>query len=112
MAIKRRNCEWFKETTTIDERKEILRFHNRYGWNFLNYLYTPRRNLKFDKWRTFFEKFKTLLENVQELIITKLHGGTKVWCIQLQTLIIDTTQLTKYRRWLLVIVCLLMLIPI
>jgi hypothetical protein len=45
MAIKKENCERFKETITIDERKEILRFHNRYGWNFLDYLYTPRRNL-------------------------------------------------------------------
>ncbi len=35
-----------------------------------------------------------------------------MWCIQLQTLIIDTTQLTKYQKWLLVIVCLLTLIPI
>ncbi len=36
----------------------------------------------------------------------------EVWCIQLQTLIIDTTQLTKYQRWLPIIVCLLMLISI
>jgi hypothetical protein len=46
------------------------------------------------------------------LIIKKLHGRTKMWCIQLWTLIIDITQLTKYRRWLLVIMCLLTLIPI
>jgi hypothetical protein len=56
--------EWFKETITIDERKEILRFHSKYDWNFLDYLYTPRRNPKLDKWETFVEKFKTLLENV------------------------------------------------
>ncbi len=74
--VKRGNYEWFKETITIDEGKEILRFHSRYGWNFLNYLDTRRRNPIFDKWRTFIEKFKTLLENVQELIIKKLHGGT------------------------------------
>jgi hypothetical protein len=41
-AVKRGNGEWFKETITIDEGKERLRFHSRYGWNFLNYLYTPR----------------------------------------------------------------------
>jgi hypothetical protein len=75
-TVKRGNCEWFKETITIDERKEILRFHSRCGWNFLNYLYTPRRNPNFDKWGTFVQKFKTLLGNVQELIINKLHGGT------------------------------------
>ncbi len=76
MTIKRGNCEWFKKTITIDEGKEILRFHNRYGWNFLDYLYTPRKNSKLDKWGTFVENFKTLFENVQELIIKKLHGAT------------------------------------
>ncbi len=35
-----------------------------------------------------------------------------MWCIELKILIIDTTQLTKYRGWLLVMVCLLTLIPI
>jgi hypothetical protein len=75
-------------------------------------LYIARINPKLDKWQTFVEKFKTLPENVQELIIKKLHGGMETWCIQLQTLIIDTTQLTKYWRQLLVIVCLLMLIAI
>jgi hypothetical protein len=59
-------------------------------------LYTPRRNPKLDKWGTFVENFKTLLNNVQELIIKKLHGEMEVWCIQPQTLIIDITQLTKY----------------
>ncbi len=89
-----------------------MRIHNRYDWNFLHYLYIARINPKLDKWQRFVEKFKTLPENVQELIIKKLHGGMETWCIQLQTLIIDTTQLTKYRRQLLVIVCLLMLIAI
>jgi hypothetical protein len=49
IVVKNRNHEWFKETITNDERKERLRFHNRYGWNFLDYLYTPRRNPNFDK---------------------------------------------------------------
>jgi len=79
--VKRGNCEWFKETIKIDEGKERLRIHNRYGWNCLDHLYTPRRNPKLDKWRTFVEKFKTLPENVQELIIKKLHGGMEAWCI-------------------------------
>jgi hypothetical protein len=52
-------------------------------------LYTPKRNLELDKWGTIVEKCKTLPKNVQELIIKKLPGGTEVWCIQLQTLIID-----------------------
>jgi hypothetical protein len=54
-------------------------------------LYTPRRVPKFDTWGNFIEKFKNLHENVQELIIKKLHGETKVWCRQLKMLIIDTT---------------------
>ncbi len=64
MVVKRGNYEWFKETITIDEGKEMLRFHNKYRWNFLDYLYTPRRNPKPDKWETLVEKFKTLPNNV------------------------------------------------
>jgi hypothetical protein len=33
--------------------------------------------------------FKQLPKNVQELILNKLHGGTKVWRIQHRTLTID-----------------------
>jgi hypothetical protein len=51
----------------------------------------PRRNAELDKWGTFVEKFKTLLKNVQELIIKKPHGGMEMRCIQLRILIIDTT---------------------
>jgi hypothetical protein len=75
-------------------------------------LYTPRKVPKLDTWGNFIKKFKTLPKNVQELIIKKLHGGTKVWCIQLKILIIDTTQLMKYIKWLPIMVCLLTLIPI
>jgi hypothetical protein len=63
-VVKRGNYEWFKEIITINEGKERLRIHNRYGWNFLDYLYMPRRNVELDKWGTFVEKFKTLSENV------------------------------------------------
>lgn len=41
----------------------------------------------------------------------KTHGGTEVWCIQNRSLIIDAIELTKCRRWLLVI-CIITLIPI
>jgi hypothetical protein len=47
--------------------------------------------LKFNEWRNFVREFKTLLENIQELIIKKLHGGTKMWCIQHRTIIINAT---------------------
>ncbi len=33
-VVKKGNYEWFKETITIDEGKERLRVHNRYGWIF------------------------------------------------------------------------------
>jgi hypothetical protein len=60
----------------------------------------------------FKEKFKILPKNIQELIIKKIHGGTKVWCIQHKSLIIDVVELTKYRRWLPIFVCIITLIPI
>jgi len=53
-----------------------------------------------------------LLESIQKLIIKKTHGGTEVWCIQHRSLIIDAKKLTKYRRWLLVIICIITLILI
>ncbi len=81
MVVKRENREWLKESITIDERQERLKFYNEYGWDFLDYLYTPRRNPELDKWGTFVEKFKSLFDNVQELIIKKPHGGTEMWCI-------------------------------
>jgi len=61
MTIKRRNHEWFKKTKTIDEGKERLRIQNKYGWNFLNYLYTPRRNPNFDKWEHLLKNLKHYL---------------------------------------------------
>jgi hypothetical protein len=38
------------------------------------------------------------LENIQESILKKIHWDTKVWCIQLCTLIIDTAKLTKIQK--------------
>jgi hypothetical protein len=64
------------------EAKQRLRINCSYGWNFQNYLHTPRNAPKFNEWGNFKKKFKTLIENIQELIIKKMHGGTKVWCIQ------------------------------
>jgi hypothetical protein len=111
-VVKRGSCELLKKTITINEGNERLRLHNKYGWNFLDYLYTTIRAPKLDTWGNIIEKFKTLLENVQKLIIEKLHGGMKAWCIQQKILLIDIAQLTKYRIWLPVLVCLMTLIPI
>jgi hypothetical protein len=60
----------------------------------------------------FVAKFKELPLNVEEIILKRLHGGTQVWHIQHKTLIANITILTKYRRWMLVIVCIFTLLPI
>jgi hypothetical protein len=101
-----------KEIITIEEVKQKLRINCSYGWNFQNYLYTPRNALELNEWSNFKEKFKTLTENIQKLIIKKIHGGTKVWCIQHRSLIIDATKLKKYKKWLQIIICIITLIPI
>ncbi len=43
--------------------------------------------------------------NILELILKRIYGGTQVWYIQHKTLMIDTIKLTKYRQWLIIIVC-------
>ncbi len=52
------------------------------------------------------------ITNVQELILDKSHRNTKTWCIQHKTLIIKTSKLTNYRRVLLIVVCLFVLLRI
>ncbi len=46
------------------------------------------------------------------MVIKNIHGGIEVWCIQHGSLIIDATKLTKYRRWLPIIVGVITLICI
>jgi hypothetical protein len=79
-----------KEIITIKKIKQKLRINCSYECNFQNYLYTPRNALELDE--NFKEKCKTLPENIQEFIIEKIHGGTKVWCIQHKSPIIDVTE--------------------
>jgi hypothetical protein len=76
-VIKRKN-EWLKEILTIEEGKERLWQHSNSGWSFVDYLHTPKNTLELDKWNCFVDKFKSMLENIQELILKKIHGGTKV----------------------------------
>jgi hypothetical protein len=57
-------------------------------------------------------QFWKLPQNVQDLIIKKLHGKTKTWCIQHKMLIIDAYKVTKYKSWLPILVCLLILLQI
>jgi len=53
---------------------------------------TKRRNMG-----KFYGIFWELPQNVQALIIGKLHGNMKTWCIQHKSLIMDTLELAKYR---------------
>jgi hypothetical protein len=60
----------------------------------------------------FMENFQELPHNAQTLIIAKLHGNTKTWCIQHKLLIIDACKLTKYRHWIPILICLFILLQI
>jgi hypothetical protein len=52
------------------------------------------------------------LKTYKNWLLRKYIGGIKVWYIQHRSLIIDAIELTKYRRLLVVIVCIITLIPI
>jgi hypothetical protein len=58
------------------------------------------------------EFFWELLQNVQVIIIEKLHGKMKTWCIQHKSLIINVFELTKYKQWLPILVYLFILLII
>jgi hypothetical protein len=55
---------------------------NRFGWSIVEYKYAPQKVPQKKTWVCFIEKFQELPQNVQTLIIEKLHGNTKTWCIQ------------------------------
>ncbi len=90
-AIKREK-KWLKKPISIEKKQVKLKQHNKYGWTLVDYLHTPRNKPRCGESSYFVERFKQLPKNVQELILNKLHGGTKVWHIQHRTLIIDVEQ--------------------
>jgi hypothetical protein len=57
----------------------------------------------------FVDRFKLSPMGIQKLILQKLHGKTIVWSLQNYSLYIDSSKLCKYTKWLLVIVCVLIL---
>jgi hypothetical protein len=59
MTLVERRDEWMKKIITLEETKQRLRINCGYGWNFQNYLYTPRNAPKLDEWGNFIKKFKT-----------------------------------------------------
>ncbi len=60
MTLVEKKDEQMKKIITIEEIKQISRINCSYGWNFQDYLYTPRNALELDEWGNFKEKFKTL----------------------------------------------------
>jgi hypothetical protein len=76
-AIKRKK-KWLKETILVKEGKTRLIQHNNYGWTLVDYLHTPRNKPKCSEWNCFVKIFLKLLENVQKLILKKLHGVIEV----------------------------------
>jgi hypothetical protein len=55
---------------------------------------------KEETWVSFMEISWELPQNVKVLIIEKIHGNMKTFCIQHKSLIINASKLTKYRQWL------------
>ncbi len=55
------------------------------------------------------DRFKLLTMGTHELILLKLHGKTIVWSIQNYILYIDNAKLCQYKKWLPIIVCVLIL---
>lgn len=71
---------------------------NNFGWYKIKYLCIFQKVIGEGTWESFMDFFWEMPQNVQELIIDKLHGNTKTWCIQHKTLIIDAFELIKYRQ--------------
>jgi hypothetical protein len=87
--------------------------HCHYGWVWVTFMHTPRNKPKQqDKWNYFVDQFHELLKVVQELIFVKLHEGIKVWTLEKGIVTIYVEGLTKYTRWLPIVVCLLTLTKI
>jgi hypothetical protein len=60
-----------KEIITIEEAKQRLRINYNYGWNFQNYLYTPKNAPKLDEQSNFKYKFKTLPKKYKNFLLKK-----------------------------------------
>jgi len=112
MSLVLRENKWLKQTIIKEIIEELLRANNQYEWTITNYLYKPRNALKKEGWDELANRFKGLPIDLQELILKKLDGGTLIWCIQHHTLMINSSELTKYRHWLSVLACLPTLLPL
>lgn len=92
-------------TISISVEEVFLRKHCTMVGNGL-ILYTLQIiNQKKKKWNCFVDQVHRLLEVVQELNVVKLYGETKVWMLEKGIIAIYTKKLTKYKRWLPILVC-------
>ncbi len=73
------------------------------GW-FRTY---PQKKLTKNMCNCFLNQFHESLKVVHNLIIVKLHGGTRVWMLKKGIIIIYIEKLTKHKKWLPFCVCLL-----
>jgi hypothetical protein len=71
------------------------------------YIYTPRSCPQKGDWNEFIDTFILLPISIHELILQNLHGKTTIWSLQNYFLYINCAKLYQYRKWLLVIVCVL-----
>ncbi len=80
-----------------------------YGWTLQAYLYTLRSCSQKGNWNEFVDRFKLLPIGIQELILQKIHGKKIVWSLQNYILYINGAKLYQYRKWLPIIVYVLIL---
>ncbi len=100
------NIKYSKEIIIIKQAKDLLKQHCHYGWAWVDFTHAPKNYPKIYKWNFFVHQVHELPKVVQEFILIKLHGETKVWTLRKGTITINIQELTKYRRWLLILVCL------
>jgi hypothetical protein len=72
-------------------------------------LNTPRSHPQKNNWNEFVDRLKLLSLGVQKLILQKLHEKTIVWSLQNYIIYINSAKLCQYRKWLPLIVCVLIL---
>lgn len=94
MTVIIRKDQWYKGVITKEKADQQLRNNACFGWVFTNYLHTPPSAHEKNDWNEFVGRFDGLPAFAQEL--EKLHNDTKTWCIQHGTLVINTSELTKF----------------
>jgi len=100
-----------KEVITINMVHERLCQLNNFGLSIVEYFYTLQKVPKEETWVSLWIFFGITIEcsNVNHKIVTLEYEKS---CTQHKSLIINASELTKYRGWLPILVCLLILLRI